>query len=43
MSVYGRRAVVCMRVVGTIRNTLKEAGIEKRGEETKILKGGKSL
>ena len=32
--------VVCIRVGGTLWNTVKGCGIEKRGGETKILKCG---
>ena len=32
----------CMRVGGTVSNTLKGVGTEKRGGETKILKRGTS-
>ena len=31
----------CVRVGGTVQNILKGSGTEKRGGETKILKGGK--
>ena len=31
-----------MRVGGTVKNTLKRGGTEKRGGETKILKRGRA-
>ena len=33
----------CMRVGGTVSNTLKGGGTGKRGGETKILKSGSKL
>ena len=33
----------CVRVRGTVRNTLKGSGTEKRGGETDFKKGGQAL
>ena len=38
---YVRLGGGCVRLGGTVWNTLKWSGTEKRGGETKILKGGK--